>query len=91
MAAGQFGEYRTPEGDASGHWRAVLEVSEYASPEEIRRAYRRAVKQVHPDLHRDDATAAAHFRGLKEAYEALLVRPRWSSMSRYTDVGEEEF
>lgn len=91
MAAGQSGVYGTPEVDASGHWRAVLEVPEHASPGEIRRAYRRAVKQVHPDLHPDDATAAAHFRGLQEAYEALIVRARWNSMTRYTDVGEEEF
>ena len=50
---------------------AALGVPAHASPREIKRAYRRAVKQAHPDLHPDDATAAARFRRVQQAYESL--------------------
>jgi hypothetical protein len=50
---------------------AALGVPAHASPAEIKRAFRRAVKRAHPDLHPDDASAAARFRRLQEAYEAL--------------------
>jgi DnaJ-like protein len=50
---------------------ATLGVSAQASLPEIKRAYRRAAKQAHPDLHPGDADAPARFRGLQEAYEAL--------------------
>jgi DnaJ domain len=50
---------------------AALGVSAAASVEEIKRAYRDAVKRAHPDLHPEDATAAERFRRVQEAYEAL--------------------
>ena len=53
---------------------AALGVQARASLAEIKRAYREAAKQAHPDLHPDDATAAARFRSLQEAYESLTGR-----------------
>jgi hypothetical protein len=50
---------------------AALGVSPHASPQEIRRAYREAVKAAHPDLHPDDVTAAERFRRVQQAYESL--------------------
>ena len=50
---------------------AALGVDAHASPEQIKRAYREAVKHAHPDLHPDDATAAKRFRSVHEAYESL--------------------
>jgi hypothetical protein len=96
MAAGQFGAFGAPAVDAGLGWRATLEVPEHASLEEIKRAYRRAVKGVHPDLHPGDATAAAHFRALHEAYEALIASESRSStgrtsMSRFSDAWEGQF
>ena len=88
MAAGQFGAFGATEVDAAWRWRATLEIPEHASLEEIKRAYRRAVTQVHPDLHPDDPTAAAHFRALHEAYEMLVASARRNPMSRFTDVWE---
>ena len=89
MAAGQFRALGTPDIDAVWRWRTALGVAEHASPEEIKRAYRRAVKEVHPDLNPDDATAAAaHFRHLHEAYEALIGIARRSPMNHFTDVWE---
>jgi molecular chaperone DnaJ len=91
MAAGQFGVFRASEMDAIWRWRAELGVPEHASPEEIKRAYWRAVKQVHPDLHPDDATAAARFRSLHEGYEALIAIANRSSVGRLTDAWEGQF
>jgi hypothetical protein len=50
---------------------AALGLPARASPEQIKRAYRRAVKQTHPDLHLEDPSAAARFRHVQEAYELL--------------------
>ena len=98
MAAGQFRALGTSDIDGVWRWRAALGVPEHASPEEIKRAYRRAVKEVHPDLNPSDSTAAAHFRHLHEAYQALIViarrdpaRPRRDSTSHFTDVWEGQF
>ena len=56
---------------ASARAAAALGLSAHASPEQIKRAYRQAVRQTHPDLHPEDATAAARFRRVQEAYELL--------------------
>lgn len=91
MAAGQFRALGAPDIDAVWRWRTALGVPEDASAEEIKRAYRRAVKDVHPDLNPGDATAAAHFRRLHEAYQALIAIAPVNSMSRFTDVWEGQF
>jgi DnaJ-domain-containing protein 1 len=56
--------------------RAVLGVPEDATPDEIRRAYRRAAKRLHPDRAPRDADSQddAHrrFRAVRDAYETLL-------------------
>jgi hypothetical protein len=49
----------------------ALGVAADASREQIKRAYRQAVKRTHPDLHPDDAQAAERFRRVDEAYKAL--------------------
>jgi DnaJ domain len=56
----------------------ALGVSAQASPHEIKRAYREAVKRAHPDLHPDDASAAERFRSVQEAYESLSGQGRAS-------------
>jgi hypothetical protein len=50
---------------------AALGVSAQASDQEIKRAYREAVKRAHPDLHPNDASAAERFRRVQQAYESL--------------------
>lgn len=49
----------------------ILGVKRDADPEEIKRAYRRRVLQVHPDRHPGDPRAAAKFKRVTEAYEVL--------------------
>ncbi len=49
----------------------VLGVSRSATPEEIKVAYRKLVKQYHPDLHPNDEACAAKFKEINEANEVL--------------------
>jgi len=49
----------------------VLEVSRTASPEEIKKAYRRKAIKYHPDRNQGDSEAEARFKEAAEAYEIL--------------------
>ena len=50
----------------------ILGVSEGASQDEIKRAYRRKAKECHPDLHPNDPDAARKMNELNEAYDMLM-------------------
>jgi DnaJ domain len=49
----------------------VLGVLPGASGEEVKRAFRRLAKQLHPDLHPKDANADRAFRDITRAYQTL--------------------
>lgn len=49
----------------------ILGVDKKATQDEIKSAYRKLVKQYHPDLHPGDETAAAKFKEINEANETL--------------------
>ncbi len=49
----------------------VLGVDARATPEEIKRAYRKMSVRYHPDMNPDDIEASAKFRECSEAYEFL--------------------
>lgn len=49
----------------------VLGVSENATDEEIRAAYRRLAKQYHPDLNPNDPTTAAKMNDVNVAYDQI--------------------
>ena len=49
----------------------VLGLQKNATPEEIKKAYRKIAKECHPDLHPNDKTAEARFKELNEANEVL--------------------
>ena len=49
----------------------ILGVDKKATQDEIKSAYRKLVKQYHPDLHPNDEAAAAKFKEINEANETL--------------------
>ncbi len=49
----------------------ILGVERDATPEAIKKAYRRRAMKVHPDVAAEDAQAAEKFKELSEAYEVL--------------------
>jgi molecular chaperone DnaJ len=49
----------------------LLGVSRQASSEEIKRAYRKLARQLHPDTRPDDPEAEARFKEVTRAYEVL--------------------
>jgi len=49
----------------------VLGISRNASPDEIKKAYRKMARKYHPDVNRDDENAAEKFKEINDAYEVL--------------------
>ncbi|MHB8066722.1 MAG: DnaJ C-terminal domain-containing protein [Desulfobaccales bacterium] len=65
----------------------ILGISPRATWEEIQHRYRALARQCHPDHHPDDPEAAAQFRVLVEAYDALRQvwsKPRRAAAQTYT-------
>ena len=49
----------------------VLGVQKSATPDEIKKAYRKLTKENHPDLHPGDKACEERFKEVNEAYEIL--------------------
>jgi molecular chaperone DnaJ len=64
----------------------VLEVDQGASPEEIKRAYRRLAREHHPDANTGDPEAEARFKEVARAYEVLSDPER---RQRYDTFGDD--
>ncbi|PWJ14991.1 DnaJ C-terminal domain-containing protein [Jannaschia seohaensis] len=62
----------------------ILGVSKDASQDEIKKAYRRLAKSLHPDLHPDDPGKQAEFQAVSAAYDLL----RDAEKRRRFDAGE---
>jgi len=70
---------------ARDHYEA-LGVSRQATADEIKRAYRRRARELHPDANPGDAAAETEFKEVSRAYEILSDPDR---RQRYDMVGDE--
>jgi molecular chaperone DnaJ len=64
----------------------VLEVERNASPEDLRRAYRRLAKKYHPDVSQE-AGAEERFKEINEAYGVLSNDEQRAAYDRYGHAG----
>src|SRR5271166_6024737 len=60
----------TQHSDFRSYYR-ILELSAGASGEELKHAYRRLAKELHPDRHPNDPARTAKFQALNEAHAVL--------------------
>lgn len=62
----------------------VLGISQGASKEEIKKAYRQKAKENHPDLHPNDPKAAEKMNEINEAYDMLSNPEKYAQRTRQT-------
>lgn len=65
----------------------ILEVSKNATPEEIKKAYRKQALKYHPDKNPGDKSAEEKFKEAAEAYEVLSNPEKRSRYDRYGHSG----
>ena len=66
---------------------AVLEVERDASPDELKKSYRRLARQYHPDANPNDPSAEARFKEVSQAYEILSDPDRRANYDRFGSDG----
>jgi molecular chaperone DnaJ len=65
----------------------LLGVSREATDDEIKKAFRRLARELHPDINRHDPAAEEKFKEVAEAYEVLTDRERRTIYDRYGHEG----
>lgn len=68
----------------------VLGVSQGATQDEIKRAYRRKAKECHPDLHPNDPTAERRMNEVNEAYD-MLMNPDKYAQRRAQQQAQQQY
>lgn len=67
---------------------SILGVARGANVNQIKKAYRKLAKELHPDRNKDDPTAQDKFQDLGAAYEVLVDAEKRKQYDRYGEEGE---
>ncbi len=70
---------------------SILNVSRSATPEEIKKAYRKLAMQFHPDKNPGDKKAEEKFKELSEAYEVLSDQKKREMYDQFGHAGSQGF
>jgi len=65
----------------------VIGVTRDVSAEELKKAYRRKARELHPDVNRDNPHAEEHFKELGEAYDVLSDPQKRAVYDRFGHAG----
>lgn len=65
----------------------VLGVDRTASPDDIKRSYRKLARELHPDANPDDREAEARFKDVSAAYEVLSDPDKRAQYDRFGSSG----
>lgn len=65
----------------------VLGVDKSVNDDELKKAYRKAAKKYHPDLHPGDAEAEKNFKEVNEAYEVLSDKEKRARYDQFGHAG----
>ena len=69
---------------------AILGVSRSASASEIKKAYRKLAKELHPDRNPDDEAAEERFKEVSAAYSVLSDEGKKKRYDEFGEVGLRE-
>jgi molecular chaperone DnaJ len=69
----------------------VLGVSKTAGDDEIKKAYRKLARDLHPDRNPDDASAEERFKDVQGAYDILSDAEKRQAYDRFGDAGPQGF
>ena len=69
---------------------SILGVESNASPEEVKRAFRRQARRYHPDMNPGDKAAEEKFKKIGEAYEVLSDVDKRSQYDQYSRFWQQK-
>ena len=73
--------------DEKRDYYSVLGVDRDVSDEDLKKAYRKAAKKYHPDLHPGDKQAEKNFKEVNEAYEVLSNKEKRARYDQFGHAG----